>query len=81
MTHEDLLKRIEILIADFCEGEYCATCAPYKALRAVVELHQPIWTFIDGSNKSVPLCIQCRDGNFEADYPCSTIQAIESELK
>ena len=52
-----------------------------NALRAVVELHQPIWTFPAGSNNSIPICLQCRDGEFEADYPCETIQAIEKELK
>ena len=52
-----------------------------KALRAVVELHQPFWTFPYGSNNSIPICLQCREGEFEADYPCPTIQAIEKELK
>ena len=68
MTHEELLKSIEILIADFCEGEYCATCAPYKALRAVIELHAPYGDM---------MCVVCEG----ISYPCSTIQAIESELK
>lgn len=51
-----------------------------EALRAVVELHQPIYTFIADSDKSVPLCIQCRDGDFIADYPCNTITSIMKAL-
>jgi hypothetical protein len=79
MTHEELLKKIEILIADFCEGEYCPTCAPYKALRAVVEEHKPIekvWT----DNSTDIYCESCGDALW-IPYPCRTIVAIEKELK
>lgn len=76
MTHEELLAKIDngyLSVTD--ENSY------YKsALRAVVELHQPIWTFLAGSNKSIPLCIQCRDEDFIADYPCLTIQEINKNL-
>lgn len=74
MTHEELLSIMD-------NYTFKDSAEPVKALRAVIELHQPIWTFIDGSDKSVPLCIQCRDGDFIADYPCLTIQAIEKELR
>ena len=80
MTHEELLAKIESFIAELCDESRCLHCSPWKALRAVVELHQPIWTFPEGSNNSIPICLQCRDGDFQADYPCPTIQAIEKEL-
>ena len=77
MTYEELLKSIEILIADFCEGEYCATCAPYKALRAVVQFHKPT----DDPLTVNTFCLECRDEHWPAFYPCPTIQAIEKELR
>ena len=82
MSQQELLAKIEIRIADFCEDEedFCDVCSPWKALRAVVGLHQPMRTFPKGSNNSVPICLQCRDTEFAADYPCPTIQAIEKEL-
>lgn len=44
---------------------------PVKALRAVLELHKP--DFRDN-------CSECFGSPF-ITYPCSTIQAIEKELK
>ena len=78
MTHKELLAKIDTDIEDI-NADYGLVKGMY-ALRAVVELHQPIYTFIADGDKSVPLCIQCRDGDFIADYPCNTIQAIEKEL-
>ena len=86
MTHDELLEKINEEIQP-CGTETHFKCKsleenlPWKALRAVVELHKPIWTFPEGSNNSIPICLQCRDGEFESDYPCPTIQAIEKELK
>lgn len=81
MTHEELLKSIEILIADFCEGEYCATCAPYKAVRAVVELHKPF--MYEGRFGKFERCSGCASEEewLGEIYPCQTIQAIEAELQ
>lgn len=79
MTHEELLAKISDL-GDNCLG-IMAGAIISDALRAVVELHQPIWTFPVKSNNSIPICIQCRDGDFLADYPCLTIQAIEKALR
>ena len=49
-----------------------------KALRAVVELHSP-------DEYEPGQCSCCRayanDGEYDAEYPCWTIQAIEKELK
>lgn len=75
MTHEELLAEIDSLNDSCSVADRLAT-----SLRAVVELHQPIWTFLAGSNKSIPLCIQCRDEDFIADYPCLTIQEINKNL-
>ena len=69
MTHEELLAKID-KVPFMPWGQYI------KALRAVVELHKPMW----GS-----VCSQCEggaayDASF-ADWPCNTIQAIEKELQ
>lgn len=79
MIQEELLKKL----ADIAHNKdaHEARNDYLLALLAVVKLHQPIYTFIADSDKSVPLCIQCRDGDFIADYPCNTIQIIEKELK
>lgn len=78
MTHEELLQKL----ADIAHNKdaHEARNDYLLALLEVVKLHQPIYTFIADSDKSIPLCIQCRDGDFTADYPCNTIQAIEKEL-
>ena len=78
MTREELLEKIDRELS-WMDAESWHNGA--RALRAIVELHQPIYTFVDGSDKSVPLCIQCRDGDFIADYPCQTIQLIDKELQ
>jgi len=71
MTHDELLERI---------SQYW-NAIPYlsQALEAVVELHKPK-TFI----REIPLpkelsIVKCE--GCEEHYPCSTIQAIEKELK
>jgi len=74
VTHDELLEKIDTLEARYTDYP------SYLALRAVVELHQPAWTFPEGSNNSIPICLQCRHTEFPADYPCPTIQAIEKEL-
>ena len=82
MTHKELLAKIEIHIADFCEDEeeFCDICAPWKALRAVVELHKPVFAIANGV-EGPKYCQQCAEGRGYAKYPCPTIQAIEKELK
>ncbi len=83
MTHKDLLAKIEIRIADFCDDEkdFCDVCSSWKALRAVVELHRPM---------EYGSCYGCDDrcGCYEGDLgdynkweTCPTIQAIEKELQ
>ena len=77
MTYDELLARINDLPEVIGLSEFKIR---HDALRAVVQLHQPIWTFLADSDKSIPLCVQCRDGDSIADYPCGTIQAIEEAL-
>ena len=70
MTHDELLASI----IDYGENgpiDY-GQIDLSKALRAVVELHKPV------EGKFGLSCLKCRD--YE-NYPCSTIQAIEKELK
>ena len=64
MTHDELIAQIE----------HYGTLEPFfvPALRAVVELHKPMW---DGE-----YCAECHP-DMNGVYPCSTIQAIEKELK
>ena len=66
MTHDELLAELTDI-----EPVY-ARATLYSALRAVVELHKPV------EGKFGLSCLKCRD--YE-NYPCSTIQAIEKELK
>ena len=55
------------------------------ALRAVVELHKPIETTPPWGGDKYIACNVCEqgtnDGDYQLDYPCPTIQAIEKELQ
>ena len=78
MTHDELLaeldSQVEISKAVRCD---CKSCDNTKALRAVVELHQPQdITLPDGSWGEN--CCVCMNG---WTYPCRTIQVIEKELE
>lgn len=68
---DELLDKIEAI--DYWQ-EHFANRTFLKALRVVVELHQP-----DQSG----LCewCTCRDCTHMVSYPCKTIQKIEQELK
>jgi hypothetical protein len=83
MTHEELLKLIDLHIsigyAQSGFSEYAADGTKCEqALRAVVELHKPIY-YPDKPEGPV-WCNQCAEGRGYAKYPCPTIQAIEKEL-
>jgi len=68
MTHDELLEKINYDIEGNPYDEYM------QALRAVVELHKP--------RTESNYCAKCRNaGGKLVPYPCSTIQAIEKELK
>jgi hypothetical protein len=72
MTHDELLAEIKFSRNDF---NYIA---PHNALRAVVELHKPTTSTLT----LAPICIECsKHDKIGTAYPCSTIQAIERELK
>lgn len=70
MTHDELLA--------ICDNySFKDSAEPVKALRAVVELHQPIFRGCDDE-----MCCGGSDtcGHCADDYPCDTIKAIEKEL-
>ena len=77
LTHEDLLAEIKREIKQCtcfpgnCEDE---NNRPWKALRAVVELHKP-YKSMQGTS-----CLECSEDEYACLYPCQTIQAIEKEL-
>lgn len=71
MTHDELLAEINRLDAVLTDSY------GISALRAVVELHNPmLWKNL-GNDTDGYKCQDC-EGN---SYPCATIQAIEKELK
>ncbi len=76
MTHDELLDRIAQAGLE-PEGNVMPTHL-MLALRAVVELHKPIYN--PNFEDSEPWCWQCAEGRGYAKYPCPTIQAIEKEL-
>ena len=76
MTHDELLALI-----DRCE-DFAAmnggTSGTGTALRAVVELHKPVQSYMFEEEA----CSHCssEEDRLEILYPCPTIQAIEKEL-
>lgn len=68
MTHQELLAEIHDRLAELHGAEVCDGFT--HALLAVVELHKPVR--MDGGFIT---CMGC------SQSPCSTIQAIEKELK
>ena len=80
--HARLLAAIDGITADAEWGDACGPLA--AALRAVVELHEPIDTFPGGT---VPIgytaCAGCDCEGYDWEHPswpCSTVQAIAREL-
>ena len=77
MTHNELLAKINDNFTN-CSDE-CESCerdnAPWSALRAVVELHKP-----EPLDERGDVCLTCCPDLLTL-YPCSTIQAIEKELR
>ena len=61
MTHEELMAKIQSEIEHFY-------FYPWTMLRAIAELHKPIW-----DDQPMTKCSQFCD----SVYPCPTIQAIE----
>lgn len=79
MTHDELLKRIDRRSV----GASLLDSSAWKALRAVVELHNPK-TFIGEiplpKELSTVLCDYCFRLGYNVKYPCETIQVIKKEL-
>lgn len=87
MTHDELLAKVELTLGTYISKYYGSkkdvelrsdVIDSLQALRAVVELHNPIE--ISGEK----LCDACEEWTNEGAnyrvYPCPTIQAIEAEL-
>lgn len=53
---------------------------PWRSIRAVVELHKPVFAIVDGV-KGPEYCQRCAEGRGYSSYPCPTIKAIQEQLK
>lgn len=71
MTRDELLAKVE-------HYNYMEAGDLIKALRAVVELHEPA-IVIYPKEMQILMCMECGDEE-GLRYPCPTIQAIEKEL-
>ena len=72
MTHDELL-------AELTDTEpVYARATLYSTLRAVVELHKPVQSYMFEEEA----CSHCssKEDRLEILYPCQTIQAIEKEM-
>jgi len=78
MTHEELLGTINS--PNFMKSRTLET--PYKALRAVLELHKP-WTMQTDEEGGEAVGCSCNLNipAFLNPYPCETVQIIERELQ
>ena len=74
MTHDELLELIAANEEFYGDGTN--RTPSWTALREVVELHKP-HIFTDNDGYKWFYCTVCTDGF----APCTTIQAIEKELK
>ena len=87
MTYDELLAKIDKQLTcycghpDLCDGVQSKEQAPsWYALRAVVELHKPISSWVYDELVENHRC-SCDEWNeYDMGYPCETIQAIEKEL-
>lgn len=84
MTHDELLAKINTRIDYAVEimqektGAYESDDYAWFSLCAVVELHKPVlWKGIEMVCNGCGMDIK---QNYNSEYPCPTIQAIEKEL-
>lgn len=78
MTHDELLNRInedERVAHLYGYSGHQGLLKYFNSLRAVVELHKP-----EPLDERGDVCLTCCPDLLTL-YPCSTIQAIEKELK
>jgi hypothetical protein len=66
VTHDELLAKVDTLEARYTDY------STYLALRAVVELHNPVGVICSWCT--------CHEDNHIVEYPCKTIRAIETAL-
>ena len=73
MTHDELLNTLDDMAVHNSGYGYI-----FEALRAVVELHKPVQSYMFDEEA----CSHCSSGEDRSEilYPCPTIQAIEKEL-
>ncbi len=74
MTHEELLAKIDSLS--------CCSGAHELALLEVIKLHTP-WHYTYPNAGRISYCSGCPNDseNGQPEYPCDTIQVIESALQ
>ena len=89
MTHDELLTELDKVNKQFDAGDptrHFLLLKQSKALRAVVGLHKPEWVLpkiclLGEKPEPIAICTYCSNEPYRKFYPCSTIQAIEKELK
>ena len=79
MTHDELLAKIDAELATNYADEGGNFPIGLNALRAVVELHKPVQSYMFEEEA----CSHCssEEDRSEILYPCPTIQAIQEQLK
>jgi hypothetical protein len=77
MTHDELLAKLDVTRFELISYE--EFLKRNNALRAVVELHKPVQSYMFEEEA----CSHCSSGEDRSEilYPCPTIQTIEKELK
>lgn len=91
MTHDELLNKLSILCPSNCsiknehwhESIDGYTNKYLEILRAIVELHKPLYYRKGEIETKGAHCDECSKGSHgenAVEYPCPTIQAIEKEL-
>ena len=82
MTHDKLLAEIDqwLTHSEIAKGQPNKAINVLKALRAVVELHKPLSSWVYEEFVENHHC-SCDEWNeYDMGWPCDTIQAIEKEL-
>jgi hypothetical protein len=78
MTHDELLYAISAQLVHLPPYALGGPAAYLQALCAVVELHKP--KYWQGIEMVCEGCGMNIEQNYNSEYPCDTIQAIEREL-
>jgi hypothetical protein len=79
VTHDELLQAINDKLAYYTNNNFGASGFAV-ALRSIVELHKPLSGWEDGVEVENHHCSCDEWDEYDAGYPCETIQAIEKEL-